>query len=100
MVLLLFCTVIFTINHEDPQTPNQRERRQRNGLTESRHPEDLWHAFNSPRRFVRCTTVRKVVMNSTGSTSSNKKENDALIDIQKVDFDPDVLCSGVSGSVE
>jgi hypothetical protein len=32
-------------HHEDPQTPNQRKRRQGMVLP-SRHPEDLWHAFN------------------------------------------------------
>jgi protein pelota len=66
-------------------------------------PEDLWHAFNllTTGDLVRCTTVRKVVKeSSTGSTSSNKKRMMLTIDIQKVDFDPDVLQLRVSGTVQ
>jgi protein pelota len=66
-------------------------------------PEDLWHAFNllASGDLVRCTTVRKVVKeSSTGSTSSNKKRMMLTIDIQKVDFDPDVLQLRVSGTVQ
>lgn len=66
-------------------------------------PEDLWHTFNllATGDLCRCTTVRKVVKeSSTGSTSSNKKRLMLTIDIQKVDFDPDVLQLRLSGTVQ
>jgi protein pelota len=65
-------------------------------------PEDLWHTFNllSTDDLVRCTTVRKVVReSSTGSTSSSKKRLMLTIAIEKTDFDPDVLQLRLSGTV-
>jgi protein pelota len=64
--------------------------------------EDLWHAFNLLQAgdLVRCTTLRKVVKeSSTGSTSSNKKRLMLTIQLQKVDFDPEVLQVRLSGPV-
>ncbi|GKY99981.1 hypothetical protein MPSEU_000951600 [Mayamaea pseudoterrestris] len=64
--------------------------------------EDLWHAFNLLQvgDLVRCTTVRKVVKESaTGSTSSNKMRLMLTIQLQKVDFDPEVLQVRLSGPV-
>ena len=64
--------------------------------------EDLWHAFNllQPGDLVRCTTLRKVVKEtSTGSTSSNKMRLMLTIQLQKVDFDPEVLQVRLSGPV-
>ena len=50
---------------------------------------------------MRCTTVRKVIKESnTGSTSSSKKRMMLTIDVQKVDFDPDVLQVRLSGTVQ
>ena len=49
---------------------------------------------------MRCTTVRKVMKEtSTGSTSSSKKRMMLTIDVQKVDFDSDVLQVRLSGTV-
>lgn len=64
--------------------------------------EDLWYAFNLLQTGdrVRCTTVRKVMKEtSTGSTSSSKKRMMLTIDVQKVDFDSDVLQVRLSGTV-
>lgn len=66
-------------------------------------PEDLWHAYNLLQRgdLVRCTTVRKVVKeSSTGSVSSSKKRMMLTVRVQKVDFDPAVLQVRLSGTVE
>ena len=65
-------------------------------------PEDLWHAYNLVQvgDEVRCTTVRKVVKESaTGSTTSQKKRLMLTIDVNKVDFDADVLQLRISGQV-
>lgn len=65
--------------------------------------EDLWHAYNLLQKddLVRCTTVRKVVKESTtGSTSSSKKRMMLTIELQNVDFDPDVLQVRLSGTVQ
>ena len=65
--------------------------------------EDLWHAYNllSQGDLVRCTTVRKVVKeSSTGSTQSSKKRMMLTVQIQKVDFDPDSLQVRLSGKVQ
>ncbi|KAL7580219.1 hypothetical protein ACA910_012964 [Epithemia clementina (nom. ined.)] len=64
--------------------------------------EDLWHAYNLVQigDEVRCTTVRKVVKeSSTGSTTSQKKRLMLTIDVNKVDFDADVLQLRISGQV-
>ena len=64
--------------------------------------EDLWHAYNLVQEGdeVRCTTVRKVVKeSSTGSTTSQKKRVMLTIQVSKVDFDPDVLQLRISGQV-
>ena len=64
--------------------------------------EDLWHAYNLVQvgDEVRCTTVRKVVKeSSTGSTTSQKKRLMLTIDVGKVDFDSDVLQLRISGQV-
>lgn len=66
-------------------------------------PEDLWHAYNLVTKgdLVRCTTVRKVVKeSSTGSTTSSKKRLNLTIDVRKVDFDPDALEVRLSGKVQ
>eukprot|EP00980_Cylindrotheca_fusiformis_P024256 scaffold11680_cov142-Cylindrotheca_fusiformis.AAC.14 len=66
-------------------------------------PEDLWHAYNLLQKgdLVRCTTVRKVVKeSSTGSTTSSKKRLMLTIDVKSVDFDPDVLEVRLSGKVQ
>lgn len=66
-------------------------------------PEDLWHAYNLLQKgdLVRCTTVRKVVKeSSTGSTTSNKKRLMLTINVKSVDFDPDVLEVRLSGRVQ
>jgi len=66
-------------------------------------PEDLWHSYNLLQTgdLVRCTTVRKVVKeSSTGSVSSNKKRMMLTVAVQKVDFDPAVLQVRLSGTVE
>lgn len=66
-------------------------------------PEDLWHSFNLLRAgdLVRCTTVRKVVKeSSTGSTTSSKKRLMLTIRLKKIDFDPDALQVRLSGVVE
>ncbi|KAL3945910.1 MAG: hypothetical protein SGBAC_000061 [Bacillariaceae sp.] len=66
-------------------------------------PEDLWHAYNLLQKgdCVRCTTVRKVVKeSSTGSTTSNKKRLTLTIEVKKVDFDPDALEVRLSGRVQ
>lgn len=65
--------------------------------------EDLWHSYNLIRigDLVRCTTVRKVVQEtSTGSTSSNRKRFMLTIAVEKVDFDPQALELRVSGTVQ
>jgi len=65
--------------------------------------EDLWHAYNLIRvgDLVRCTTLRKVVKEtSTGSTSSSKKRLMLTVEVQKVDFDVDVLQVRLSGQVQ
>lgn len=65
--------------------------------------EDLWHSYNLLQKgdLVRCTTVRKVIKESnTGSTTSSKKRMMLTIDVQKVDFDPDVLQVRLSGTVQ
>ena len=52
--------------------------------------EDLWHSFNLIRLGdkVRCTTIRKVVNEtSTGSTSSTRKRFMLTIAVEKIDFD-------------
>jgi protein pelota len=64
--------------------------------------EDLWHAYNLIREGdrIRCTTVRKIVKeSSTGSTSSAKKRLMLTINVHKIDFDADVLQVRVSGQV-
>jgi protein pelota len=64
--------------------------------------EDLWHAYNLLQAgdLIRCTTLRKVVKEtSTGSTSSNKKRLMLTVQLQKVDFDPEVLQVRLSGPV-
>lgn len=66
-------------------------------------PEDLWHAYNLLQKgdCVRCTTVRKVVKeSSTGSTTSSKKRLTLTIEVKKVDFDPDALEVRLSGRVQ
>jgi protein pelota len=66
-------------------------------------PEDLWHAYNLLQKgdLVRCTTVRKVVKeSSTGSTTSNKKRIMLTIDVKSIDFEPDVLEVRLSGKVQ
>uniref|UniRef100_A0A8R1U0K8 Protein pelota homolog n=1 Tax=Onchocerca volvulus TaxID=6282 RepID=A0A8R1U0K8_ONCVO len=53
--------------------------------------EDMWHVYNLVRigDEVRCTTVRKVTMESnTGSTSSQRVHIVLSIAIETVDFDP------------
>lgn len=63
-------------------------------------PEDLWHAFNLLQEgdLVRCTTLRKVIKEtSTGSTSSSKKRLSLTIRLKKVDFDPQSLQVRLSG---
>ena len=62
--------------------------------------EDMWHAYNLLQEgdMVRCTTLRKVVKeSSTGSTSSQKKRMQLTIQIQKVEFDPKSLQVRLSG---
>jgi protein pelota len=66
--------------------------------------EDLWHAYNllQVNDLVRCTTVRKVVKESsggTGSTNSVKRRMMLTISVLKVDFDVDVLQLRLSGTV-
>ncbi|VEU40999.1 unnamed protein product [Pseudo-nitzschia multistriata] len=66
-------------------------------------PEDLWHSYNLLRAgdLVRCTTVRKVVKeSSTGSTTSSKKRLMLTIRLKTIDFDPDALQVRLSGVVE
>ena len=66
-------------------------------------PEDLWHSYNLLRTgdLVRCTTVRKVVKeSSTGSTTSSKKRLMLTIRLKTIDFDPDALQVRLSGVVE
>lgn len=63
--------------------------------------EDLWLAYNLLQKgdLVRCTTVRKVVKESnTGSTTSSKKRLMLTINVQKIDFDTDVLQVRLSGT--
>jgi len=65
--------------------------------------EDLWHAYNLIQNgdLVRCTTVRKVVKeSSTGSTSSSKKRMMLTVSVHKVEFDSDVLQVRLSGTVQ
>ena len=65
-------------------------------------PEDLWHAYNLLQEgdLVRCTTIRKVVKeSSTGSTTSQKMKMNLTIEVTKVDFDPDTLQVRISGPV-
>mmetsp|Transcript_18549 Transcript_18549/g.21346 ORF Transcript_18549/g.21346 Transcript_18549/m.21346 type:complete len:410 (-) Transcript_18549:160-1389(-) len=62
--------------------------------------EDLWHAYNlfQTHDLVRCTTVRKVVKeSSTGSTSSSKVRMSLTIEVQKIEFDPDSISVRISG---
>ena len=57
-------------------------------------PEDLWHAYNLLQEgdLVKCTTIRKVVKeSSTGSTTSSKMRMNLTIEANKVDFDPDTF---------
>jgi protein pelota len=65
--------------------------------------EDLWHAYQLLQEgdLVRCTTVRKVIQEraATGSTSSSKKRMMLTINVDKVDFDPEVLQLRLSGTV-
>ena len=66
-------------------------------------PEDLWHSYNLLKKedLVRCTTVRKVIKeSSTGSTTSSKKRLMLTIRLRKIDFDPDALQVRLSGVVE
>ena len=66
-------------------------------------PEDLWHSYNllKTEDLVRCTTVRKVIKeSSTGSTTSSKKRLMLTIKLRKIDFDPDALQVRLSGVVE
>ena len=66
-------------------------------------PEDLWHSYNllKTEDLVRCTTVRKVVKeSSTGSTTSSKKRLMLTILLQKIDFDPDALQVRLGGVVQ
>lgn len=63
-------------------------------------PEDLWHSYNLLQEgdLVRCTTLRKVIKeSSTGSTSSSKKRMSLTIQLRKVDFDPQSLQVRLSG---
>ncbi len=63
-------------------------------------PEDLWHTYNllQTSDLVRCTTLRKVVKeSSTGSTTSNKVRTNLTIRVDKVDFDVDSLQVRISG---
>ena len=63
-------------------------------------PEDLWHSYNLLQEgdLVRCTTLRKVIKEtSTGSTSSSKKRMSLTIRLKKVDFDPQSLEVRLSG---
>uniref|UniRef100_A0A6S8X182 Protein pelota homolog n=1 Tax=Chaetoceros debilis TaxID=122233 RepID=A0A6S8X182_9STRA len=63
-------------------------------------PEDLWHAYNLLQEgdLVRCTTLRKVVKeSSTGSTTAKKVRTSLTIRVDKVDFDPDSLQVRISG---
>ena len=63
--------------------------------------EDLWHAYNLLQKgdLVRCTTLRKVVKeSSTGSTTSSKKRLNLTIVVKKVEFDPDSLQVRLSGT--
>jgi protein pelota len=65
-------------------------------------PEDLWHAYNLLQEgdLVKCTTIRKVVKeSSTGSTTSSKMRMNLTIEVNKVDFDPDTLQVRLSGPV-
>jgi protein pelota len=62
--------------------------------------EDLWHCYNLLQTgdLVRCTTLRKVVKeSSTGSTTSQKKRLNLTIKIEKVEFDPHSLEVRLSG---
>ena len=66
-------------------------------------PEDLWHSYNLLKKddLVKCTTVRKIVKeSSTGSTTSSKKRLMLTIRLRKIDFDPDALQVRLSGTVE
>ncbi|CAB9511269.1 Protein PELOTA [Seminavis robusta] len=63
--------------------------------------EDLWHAYNLLQEgdLVRCTTVRKVVKeSSTGSTTSSKKRLMLTIKVERIEFDSDVLEVRLSGT--
>lgn len=65
--------------------------------------EDLWHAYNLVRvgDLVRCTAIRKVVQESTtGSTSSSRKRFLMTLQVEKVDFDVQVLELRISGKVQ
>jgi len=63
----------------------------------------MWHAYNLLQKgdMVRCTTIRKVVKeSSTGSTNSSKKRMMLTIAIEKIDFDTDVLEVRLSGTTQ
>jgi eRF1 domain 1 len=56
--------------------------------------EDLWHAYNLLQAgdLVRCTTLRKVVNeSSTGSTTSSKKRLMLTMRVDRIDFDSDIM---------
>ena len=62
--------------------------------------EDLWHAYNLIQigDQVRCTTLRKVVKeSSTGSTTSSKVRMSLTIEVSKVDFDSESQTVRLSG---
>lgn len=63
--------------------------------------EDLWHSYNLLQEgdLVRCTTVRKVMKeSSTGSTTSSKMRMNLTVEVKKVDFDPDSMQLRLSGT--
>ena len=65
--------------------------------------EDLWHSYNLIRvgDRVRCTTVRKIVNEtSTGSTSSSRKRFLLTIAVEKTEFDAQGLELRISGTIE
>lgn len=69
-------------------------------LLQAEVSEDLWHAYNLLQEgdMVRCTTVRKVMKeSSTGSTSSSKVRMSLTIEVSKIDFDTESQTVRLSG---
>lgn len=55
----------------------------------AKEPEDMWHAFNliNMGDYLRSTTIRRVINESSTTTSSSRVHTRLTISVEKIDYD-------------